>query len=84
MNLPNYKNKKGVRHETSAPHTPEQNGVSERANRTVVEAARSMLHAKNLGVSNWSFIDVLVEPVISIYKIKVKNQNPKGKTETQK
>ena len=29
---------------------------------------RSMLHAKNLGVSNWSFIDVLVEPVISIYK----------------
>lgn len=29
---------------------------------------RSMLHAKNLGVSNWSFVDVLVEPVISIYR----------------
>ena len=31
-----------------APHTPEQNGVSERANRTIVEGARSLLHAKRL------------------------------------
>lgn len=37
--------KKGVRHETSAPHTPQQNGVAERDNRTIVEAARTYLYA---------------------------------------
>lgn len=30
---------------------------------------RSMLHAKNLGLwGNWTFMDALVEPVVSIYK----------------
>jgi alanyl-tRNA synthetase len=29
---------------------------------------RSMLHAKNLGLSDWSFVEVLVEPVVSIYR----------------
>lgn len=33
---------KGIRFESSAPHTPEQNGVAERANRTIVEAGRSL------------------------------------------
>lgn len=36
--------KKGIRHETSVPHTPEQDGVSERAIRTVTEGTRSCLH----------------------------------------
>ena len=39
---------KGIRLETSAPHTPEQNGVSKRVNRTVVDACRCLLHAKHL------------------------------------
>ncbi len=43
----------GIRYETSAPHTPEQNGVSERANRTIVEGARSLLHAKHLPLELW-------------------------------
>ena len=33
----------GIRVETSAPYTPEQNGVAERMNRTLVESARSMI-----------------------------------------
>ena len=45
---------KGIRLETSAPHTPEQNGVSERANRTIVEGARSLLHAKRLPLELWA------------------------------
>lgn len=36
----------GIDHQTTAPHTPEQNGVAERKNRTLVESARSMLFAK--------------------------------------
>ena len=35
---------KGIRHETSVPHTPEQDGVSERGIRTVTEGTRSCLH----------------------------------------
>jgi transposase InsO family protein len=46
--------RKCIRHETSVPHTPEQNGVAERSNRTVVEAARSMLHQKNLPLELWA------------------------------
>ncbi|GJR20460.1 retrovirus-related pol polyprotein from transposon TNT 1-94 [Tanacetum coccineum] len=38
-----YFAKEGIRHETSTARTPEQNGVVERQNRTLVEAARTML-----------------------------------------
>ena len=37
-------NTKGIRHESSAPHTPEQDGVSERGIRTITEGARSCLY----------------------------------------
>ena len=33
----------GIRSESTAAHSPQQNGVSERLNRTLVEAARSMI-----------------------------------------
>lgn len=36
---------KGIRHETSVAKIPEQNGVAERQNRTIIESARCMLHA---------------------------------------
>ncbi|KAK2363076.1 hypothetical protein QL285_088090 [Trifolium repens] len=38
----------GIGHEFSSPITPQQNGVVERKNRTLQEAARVMLHAKKL------------------------------------
>ncbi|GJZ03521.1 retrovirus-related pol polyprotein from transposon TNT 1-94 [Tanacetum coccineum] len=38
----------GFEHQTSTPRTPEQNGVVERRNRTLVEAARTMLSASKL------------------------------------
>ncbi|GKF27005.1 retrovirus-related pol polyprotein from transposon TNT 1-94 [Tanacetum coccineum] len=33
----------GISHETSVPRSPQQNGVVERRNRTLMEAARTML-----------------------------------------
>lgn len=44
----------GIRDETTVSYSPEQNGVAERDNRTVVEAARSSLHAKKLPVRLWA------------------------------
>jgi len=43
----------GIRHERSVPYTPQQNGVSERTNRTIMEAARSMLHEKQVPLELW-------------------------------
>jgi transposase InsO family protein len=39
-----YLKAQGIAHQTSALHTPQQNGVAERANHTIVEMARSMIH----------------------------------------
>ncbi len=44
----------GIRHETSAPYTPQQNGVAERVNRTILESARSMLHSSSLPLELWA------------------------------
>ncbi|XP_024006852.1 uncharacterized protein LOC112083381 [Eutrema salsugineum] len=38
----------GIRHQFSAPRTPQQNGVVERKNRTLQEMARAMLHGNNV------------------------------------
>nr|GEY49798.1 hypothetical protein [Tanacetum cinerariifolium] len=44
----------GVEHQTSAARTLEQNGVVERQNRTLVEAARTMLSASKLPLFFWA------------------------------
>jgi transposase InsO family protein len=43
-----------IEKQTSTPYRPQQNGVADRANRTLVEMARSMLHAQNLKKSLWA------------------------------
>ncbi|GKE90823.1 integrase, catalytic region, zinc finger, CCHC-type containing protein, partial [Tanacetum coccineum] len=49
-----YFAKEGVRHETSTARTPEQNGVVKRRNRTLVEAARTMLSAAKVPLFFWA------------------------------
>jgi len=44
---------KGIEIQTTAPYTPEQNGIAERYNRTVVELARAMLLARDLPRELW-------------------------------
>ncbi|KAI3754737.1 hypothetical protein L1987_54527 [Smallanthus sonchifolius] len=46
--------KKGIRHEFSAAYTPQQNGVAERKNRTLIETARTMLSDAKLPVTFWA------------------------------
>ncbi|XP_049301969.1 uncharacterized protein LOC105228281 isoform X1 [Bactrocera dorsalis] len=44
----------GIRRQLIVPHTPLQNGVAERANRTLVEMARSMIVHSGLDESFWA------------------------------
>nr|GEX24635.1 retrovirus-related Pol polyprotein from transposon TNT 1-94 [Tanacetum cinerariifolium] len=44
----------GIIHQTSIARTPEQNGVVERRNRTLVEAARTMLSAAKVPLFFWA------------------------------
>nr|GEX37953.1 integrase, catalytic region, zinc finger, CCHC-type, peptidase aspartic, catalytic [Tanacetum cinerariifolium] len=44
----------GIHHQTSVARTPKQNGVVERQNRTLVEAARTMLSAAKVPLFFWA------------------------------
>ena len=44
----------GIEHEFSAARTPQQNGVVERKNRTLIEAARTMLEESKLPTYFWA------------------------------
>ncbi|GJW29041.1 putative ribonuclease H-like domain-containing protein [Tanacetum coccineum] len=46
--------KKGIKREFSNARTPQQNGVAERRNRTLIEAARTMLADAKLPVTFWA------------------------------
>nr|GEV39784.1 ribonuclease H-like domain-containing protein [Tanacetum cinerariifolium] len=46
--------KKGIRREFNNARTPQQNGVAERRNRTLIEAARTMLADDKLPVTFWA------------------------------
>jgi transposase InsO family protein len=41
--MEDFVSEEGIKHEFSAPYTPQQNGVVERKNRTIIEMARTML-----------------------------------------
>jgi hypothetical protein len=43
----------GIQRQTSAPYSPQQNGVAESANRTIMECARSMILAQGLELEFW-------------------------------
>ncbi|GKA83705.1 putative ribonuclease H-like domain-containing protein [Tanacetum coccineum] len=45
---------KGIRREISVARTPQQNGIAERKNRTLIEAARTMLADSKLPTTFWA------------------------------
>lgn len=50
----NYLKSDGIQHEKTIPKTPQQNGVAERLNRTLVEMSRSMLLDAKLPTKYWA------------------------------
>ncbi|KAJ9561819.1 hypothetical protein OSB04_006979 [Centaurea solstitialis] len=51
--LNSFCEEKGIERQYSAPRTPQQNGVVERRNRTLIEAARTMLADSKLPITFW-------------------------------
>ena len=49
-----YLSKHGIQHQKTVPYTPQQNGVAERKNRTLVEMARCMVYSKGLHKKFWA------------------------------
>jgi transposase InsO family protein len=43
LQVEEYLEEEGIKHEFSAPYTPQQNGVVERKNMTLIDMARTML-----------------------------------------
>ena len=50
----NYCKERGISHEFTNPYKPEQNGVSARLNRTLIESARSMMYHAKLPLKFWA------------------------------
>nr|GEW22596.1 hypothetical protein [Tanacetum cinerariifolium] len=52
--LENQLSLKGIKREFSIPRTPQQNGIAERKNKTLIEAARTMLADSLLTIPVWA------------------------------
>jgi transposase InsO family protein len=48
-----YCNEQGIKHNTTAPYSPQQNGVVERRNQSVVEMARCLLKSMKVPAKFW-------------------------------
>jgi transposase InsO family protein len=44
---------KGIEHKLTMPHSPQQNGLAERWNRTLLDKARAFLHSAGLSLGFW-------------------------------
>ncbi len=53
-NFESFLKAKGIHHQLTVPYTPQQNGVAERMNRTLVESARCMIKHAKLSDSFWA------------------------------
>ena len=73
--LTTYFQDRGITHSTTAPYTPEQNGVAERFNRTLMEKVRPMLFDAKLEDFNW------VQAALTATYIK--NRSPSSHRPTQ-
>lgn len=52
--LEDFLKQEGIKHELTVEYTPQQNGVAERKNRTLVEMARCMMIQSGLPASFWA------------------------------
>jgi transposase InsO family protein len=44
----------GIKRELTTPYNPQQNGVAERKNRTIMESVKTMIHDQDLPMCLWA------------------------------
>jgi transposase InsO family protein len=54
MHMKAYLTGHGIEHQHTVPYTPQQNGIAERFNRTVMERTRAILHSQHLPSKLWA------------------------------
>jgi hypothetical protein len=54
-----YKNV-GIKRELTTPYNPQQNGVAERKNKTILEAVKTMIHDQDLSMCLWAEVAMAV------------------------
>jgi hypothetical protein len=64
----------GIIHESSAPYCPQQNGIAERENRTLMEMARAMIYGSNSKIPLWIWGEA------TAYSTYILNRIPPSKT----
>lgn len=78
----------GIVHQTTAPYTPQQNGVAERKNRTFQNMINSMLNSSGLPLSLWGEALLTANTILNRIPHKGKDKSPyelwKGRIPTYK
>ena len=78
-NFSNFFKHKGILHQTTCVYTPEQNGVSERKNRHLLETTRVLLFQNNVPKKFWS--DAVLTATYLINRLPSANLNYKSPLE---
>ncbi|CAL8084501.1 unnamed protein product [Prunus armeniaca] len=78
----------GIIHQTTAPYTPQQNGVAERKNRTLKDMINSMLNSSGLPHNMWGEALLTANTILNRIPHKTSNKSPyevwKGRLPTYK
>ena len=76
LQVEEFLEEEGIKHEFSAPYTPQQNGVVERKNMTLIDMARTMLGEFKTPECFWSeAVDSCLEGGVNRAKLKFTNIN---------
>jgi transposase InsO family protein len=74
-NIEEFLNEERIGHEFSVPYTPQQNGIVERKNRTLIEAARTMLDEYEIPDHFWAdAINTSCHAINHLYLQKILNK----------
>ncbi|KAI3685421.1 hypothetical protein L6452_34663 [Arctium lappa] len=77
LDLNTFCEEKGIERQYSAPRTPQQNGVAERRNRTLIEAARILLADSKLPIIFWAeAVNTACYVQNRVLVVKQKNKTP--------
>ncbi|KAI3735684.1 hypothetical protein L6452_15192 [Arctium lappa] len=77
LDLNTFCEEKGIERQYSAPRTPQKNGVAERRNRTLIEAARSLLADSKLPITFWAeAVNTACYVQNRVLVVKPKNKTP--------